>query len=258
MAIDFSLQKYSEFCRAATATDYAIVPLAEYLKRKHTLEKKLIMRHDVDRCPHDALHMAQVEHRFGIRSTYYFRAIPGVFNTDIIRAIADLGHEIGYHYEALAQTSGNYDKAFELFKENLARFRRITPVSTISMHGRPFSPWDSRRLWDRYDFRELGIDGEAYLSIDYTKVAYFCDTGRTWHSTRFNVRDSVEGSTRRIEIETTDQLIDIVQSQQFDALCASFHPNRWPQSRAGIVTSMLADAATNLAKMGIKLLRSAQ
>lgn len=256
MTIDFSLRKYTEFCNAAITTNYIIVPVADYLSHKDTPENKLILRHDVDRCPEDALRMAQVENQFGIRSTYYFRAIPNVFKTDIILAIAKLGHEIGYHYETLAETKGDYKKGFELFNENLSRFREITPIATASMHGRPFSRWDSRLLWNQYDFTELGISGEAYLSIDYNQVAYFCDTGRTWHSSRFNIRDNVVGDLRKNEIDTTDQLIQTMRSQQFSTMCISFHPNRWPQSYAGILTSMLADAATNLAKTGIRLLRT--
>jgi hypothetical protein len=256
MTIDFSLEKYTAFCNAAISTNYKILPISDYLLVKDTHENKLILRHDVDRCPKDALRMAQVENQFGIRSTYYFRAISSVFKKDIVVAIAKLGHEIGYHYETLAETNGDYDKALELFKENLVRFREITSISTISMHGRPFSRWDSRLLWDRYNFTDLGISGEAYLSVDYNQVAYFCDTGRTWHSSRFNIRDNVAGDLRHREIETTDQLIQTMRSGQFASMCISFHPNRWPQSYAGILISMLADAATNLAKTGIRLLRT--
>ena len=56
---------------------------------------------------------------------------------------------------------------------------RITDVKTICMHGSPLSRYDNRDLWNRYDFKDCWIVGEAYLSIK--DVNYFSDTGRSWN-----------------------------------------------------------------------------
>lgn len=45
------------------------------------------------------------------------------------------------------------------------------------MHGNPLSPRDNRELWKKYKFKDFGIIGEAYLSIDFNEVSYFTDTG---------------------------------------------------------------------------------
>ena len=108
--------------------------------------------------------MAQQEHALGIRSSYYFR-YPGTFRPDIIRKIRDLGHEIGYHYEVLSKTNGDYAKAIALFSEELEEFRKICPVKTICMHGSPLSKYNNRDLWERYDYHAYGIFGEAFLSF---------------------------------------------------------------------------------------------
>jgi len=42
------------------------------------------------------LKMARKEAEMGITAIYYFRTHDDVFKPDIIREIADLGHEIGY------------------------------------------------------------------------------------------------------------------------------------------------------------------
>jgi len=63
------------------------------------VEPFVILRHDVDRKPGMALEMAQMKKDMGIRATYYFRMMPGVFEPEIIRMIRDMGHEIGYHYD---------------------------------------------------------------------------------------------------------------------------------------------------------------
>ena len=107
--------------------------------------------------------MAELEHELGIQSTYYFR-VPYTFKPDIIGKIRGLGHEVGYHYEVLSKANGDYEKAVELFEQELNEFRKICEVKTICMHGSPLSKYDNRDLWTRYDFRDFGIVGEAYLS----------------------------------------------------------------------------------------------
>ncbi len=46
-------------------------------------EPFVILRHDVDRRPEMALEMAGMEKDMGIRATYYFRMMPGVFEPGI-------------------------------------------------------------------------------------------------------------------------------------------------------------------------------
>jgi hypothetical protein len=122
--------------------------------------------------------MAELEHELGIQSTYYFR-FPYTFKPDIIVKFHDLEHEVGYHYEVLSKANGDYEKAVELFEQELSEFRRIVDVKTICMHGRSLSRYDNRDLWKRYDFNEFGFVGETYLSIK--DVNYFSDTGRSWN-----------------------------------------------------------------------------
>ena len=71
-------------------------PLAQASGWSHSL---LILRHDVDLLPHNALAMAQLEHDLGICGTYYFRIVPESFDVGVIEKIAEMGHEVGYHYE---------------------------------------------------------------------------------------------------------------------------------------------------------------
>ncbi len=61
--------------------------------------KLLVMRHDVEKHPERAFRLAQMEHDRGIRTMCYFRAVPKSWNEEVIRNIAALGHEVGYHYD---------------------------------------------------------------------------------------------------------------------------------------------------------------
>ena len=57
----------------------------------------------------------------GIKESYYFRAVPESWDEDIIKEIAELGHEIGYHYDDLAQCGGVHEKAILRFQKNPAQ-----------------------------------------------------------------------------------------------------------------------------------------
>ena len=154
-------------------------------------KKFVILRHDVDRLPDNSLIFARIEHELGIKGTYYFRIGPQSFDEQIIREIALLGHEIGYHYETMDTAHGNVDKAYDEFCRNLEIFRKIVPVETICMHGSPLSKFDNRTIWEKYDYRSLGIKAEPYFDIDFSRVLYLTDTGRRWDGGRFSVRDKV-------------------------------------------------------------------
>ena len=172
----------------------------------------VLLRHDVDARPQNALRMARLEHSLGIRGTYYFR-MPHTFDPPIIKEIAALGHETGYHYETMVQIKigrgqgrgqGREEHvkwAYELFVENLEKLRTIVPVTTICMHGSPLSRFDNREIWEKYDYRNLDILGDPYFDIDFSRVAYFTDTGRRWDGTGVSIRDKVVPGIRDVETE---------------------------------------------------------
>ncbi|MEA3317517.1 MAG: hypothetical protein U9R54_06130 [Bacteroidota bacterium] len=83
--------------------------------------------------------MAKIQADLGIKASYYFRAVPASWNETIIQKIAELGHEIGYHYECLTTTNGDIEKGIKDFEKNLNALRKLAPVSTICMHGSPRS-----------------------------------------------------------------------------------------------------------------------
>ena len=65
-------------------------------------DRVVILRHDVDTLPENSLKTAKLEHDLGIKGTYYFRIVRESYDEIIIKQIAGLGHEIGYHYENLS------------------------------------------------------------------------------------------------------------------------------------------------------------
>lgn len=252
--LDFTLQKYEQLCKAMISSKYKIMTVKEYLLNPDQKGNIIILRHDVDRFPHYAYRIALIEHKFKINSTFYFRKIPGTFNPNIIQKIADLGNEIGYHYEVLAKSKGNMKKAIKLFKKELDEFNKIIKIKTISMHGSPLSQWNNSDLWKEYNFKKFGLLGDAFLSIDYNKVRYFSDTGRTWNSQKFNIRDKINSATN-FEIETTDELIKIIKEQKLKRIALNIHPHRWTKNKIEYLSIYILDIIFNLIKFLIIKIR---
>lgn len=187
----------------------------------------VIMRHDIDRLPQNALKIAKIESGLGIKSSYYFRNKKSVFNEKTIKEIIDMSHEFGYHYENLDNCNGDVDKAYEDFCQNLEQYRKFYPVKTICMHGSPLSKCDNRDVWKKYSYKELGIIAEPYFDVDYDEVFYISDTGGKWNNQTSSIRDKVN-SGFDIEIKNTQYLIEKVKKDELpNKIMINVHPQRW-------------------------------
>lgn len=230
--MDFTREKYRQLLTKLRDCNYVFITFADYCRG--TLPQKfIILRHDVDLKPENSLEIAKEENDIGAKATYYFRAVPESWNDDIIKNINMMGHEVGYHYESLTTCDGNMENAFDNFKKNLVKLRSLAPVSTICMHGSPRSPYDSKDIWKTFDYKSLGIIGEPYLSIDFSKMLYLTDTGRRWDGYKVSVRDKIEGfqdewNAKGWVFHTTDDIIKALQEKLLpDQLMITTHPQRW-------------------------------
>jgi hypothetical protein len=215
-----------------------------------------MLRHDVDRDLDNALRMAELESCLGIRSTYYVRAVRRVFQPTALRRLHSLGHEVGYHYETLARAKGDRQRGLEMFERELARFRQVVPVRTVSMHGSPLSRWDNRDLWRSLDIGTCNLLGEAYLSIDFGDLYYFTDTGRCWDAGRTNLRDRAASRKPATKVHSTDDLIAFLQGGLDNPILINTHPNRWATNRWSWGLSAAQDWAVNNAKLMISWQRA--
>ena len=91
--MDFTLSRYNDLCLALLDSGYTSLTVYSYFEGQNNNNKLIVLRHDIDRKPMNALKMAELEHELGIQSTYYFR-FPYTFKSDIIKRINGLGHEL--------------------------------------------------------------------------------------------------------------------------------------------------------------------
>lgn len=252
---DFSLSQYDDLCRALVVNGWQTVSMGDYLQGQADESAKIaLLRHDVDSRPTHALKLAAIEQAGGLRATYFFRTVPSAFDAGVITKIAAMGHEVGYHYETLAQTRGDIPQALALFERELARLRALAPVRVAAMHGSPLFRWDNRDIWGHATPADFGLIGEAYRDLDYTRVIYLNDTGRTWNPARYNLRDST-GIMPPVTLESTPDLIAWLGTTPAAHVCLSTHPERW-QSGLAWYTQQARDVALNSLKVGLSWVRS--
>lgn len=251
MTRDFTLDAYAQLLRAVQEAGYRLVSFAHYVREAHAEDRVFVLRHDVDRRPANALAKARLEADLGAEATYFFRVVKESYNEAIMRDIADLGHEIGYHYEDLTLARGDMKRASALFAEHLDRFRQVYPIETICMHGSPLSRWDNRLLFGHIDYRDYGILAEPYFDLDFDQVFYLTDTGRRWDGASVGVRDKVESRFEH-SYRTTFEIVEALRSGDLpEHVMVNTHPERWIDDLGAWTRELGVQKAKNAVKWGL-------
>jgi hypothetical protein len=123
------------------------------------------------------------------------------------------------------------------------------------MHGSPTSKHDSRDLWKHYSYKDLGLVGEPYFDVDFSKVLYFTDTGRKWDGSKASIRDRVKDDQNRLlyekgyRIHSTDDIIKASQENALpDTILFTIHPQRWHNNSALWVKELVLQNSKNVVK----------
>ena len=269
---DFTLSAYRQLLQSIKEAGYSFFTFEDWCDG-NTVDNYVILRHDVDLKAENSLAIARIEAEMGICATYYFRVVPQSNKPEIILSIAELGHEIGYHYEDLAICQGDAAKAKEHFILQLEYFRSFYPVRTICMHGSPTSKWDNRELWKSFDYREVGVIGEPYLDFLSTTMenspdkSYFTDTARMWDGEMYNLRDkspvnkqnnpemeaqginSNTNSSEHRKIHSTFDLIGWFNALPTkNGIMITTHPQRWTDQPMAWMMELVMQSVKNRVK----------
>lgn len=134
------------------------------------------------------------------------------------------------------------------------------------MHGSPLSKYDNKDIWTKYDYKSLGLVGEPYYDLDFSKVLYLTDTGRRWDGEKVSVRDKVQKSD--IRHQTTNKFSINSQPSNFNntfrhtkeiikateegilpnQIMITVHPQRWNDSIISWTKELVLQNVKNLAK----------
>jgi hypothetical protein len=250
---DFTMGRYERLCNAIASSRYTNMTFAEYFSRSPREDRVIILRHDVDESSRFARDMAKTEAGYGLRSTYYFRMKKGIFVPEDMECIASLGHEIGYHYETMDKCHGDVDKAAEMFRHELAEMRGSFDIRTVCMHGNPLTRYDNKGIWDKISLSDLGLLAEPYLSLDYSRFAYYSDSGRSWRPGENKVKDIIKQDAP--VIRDSNELIRLIEKKKLSDLCILTHPERWNIAFTDYARRYTMDQAFIAGKKVIKAVR---
>jgi hypothetical protein len=254
--MDFSIKKYNQLISALQSQGYFFQTFENFLEKPE--KKAIILRHDVDLKPEKSLKFAKVLLEKGIKGTFYFRTTPCSWDVEIMKSIAFLGHEVGYHYECLdfiANENKSLTKddllklALKDFEKNLKKFHDVCEIKTISMHGRAFSKWDNRLLWKEFNYRDYDIIGEPYFDIDFSKVLYLTDSDRKWNSKTRIFDKEFNTDKKNKSFNSTNEIIKAAKEGRLpDKIMMTFHPQRWHDSVIPWMKELVMQSAKNQVK----------
>ena len=193
----FTYKGYRELLELLAANGYEARDYSDYYKA----ERCVILRHDIDCDPRDALRIGEIERSMNVSSTYLVLLTSGLYNPfsaeslKILRELQSMGHHIGLHFDEKAYEHG-FDAGMmtgEILKEASVLQQALgTPVTVMSMH-RP-----SRETLEA----DLEIPGmvNTYSKTFFNQLKYLSDSRRRWREPVEEIISS--GRYERLQILT--------------------------------------------------------
>jgi hypothetical protein len=173
-----SLELYEQTLRKALELGYEFPVVSEMRNREDFPRRFLLMRHDIDTSPRNALEMARIEHRLGIRASHFVLLHSPFYNPaapphyDALRCILDLGGEIGLHYDTQFFEERNVDPIAGTLQDAQI-LEKLLGQKTVSVsQHRPASSVFLAEL-NRYFV-------DAYNKDLMEGVCYISDSGFKW------------------------------------------------------------------------------
>jgi len=145
------IAEYDSIIKNALEKEYEVISLRDYVEDNYDKNKKLfILRHDVDHFSNGTRMMFEVEKKYGVKSSFYFRN--STFEPKLMKEIEGYGSEASLHFEPIADfvkanSIKNRDellkyrdweeRCLNVLKANLIRCRSLLDISctTIASHG---------------------------------------------------------------------------------------------------------------------------
>ncbi len=233
---DFTEKHYSDILKIAKS-HYAFVffgvsPSPPYI----------IWRHDLDASVHHALKLARIEKKCDVLSTYFLRLHSTFYNPlekescDMMRAIADMGHRIGLHFDA--EFYGNVSDKETL--ETLLRREKQTIEE-----------------WVNVDVTAMSFHNpQAAGLMQFTEDSY-CGMVNAYGEELMKTHKYVSDSNGYWRFE---RLYDVISSKKYRRLQVLTHPEWWnkePMTPKRRIKNVIDRRAQSSMDEYLKLLESA-
>lgn len=259
----FIYKEWDQFCEKLDKGGINSVTASSLLKGG--FEKPfLILKHDVETSLVKALKLAEIEHKYSHKGTYYIQGylLESKRNIKIMNKIQKLGHEVSYHHDVMDSNKGNIEKAELEFKEYCELFKRNGfDIITVCQHGNPIierKGYTSNRdffrnseIANRYNHvSEIMVNFKSRIK---TNFKYVSDAGYGWKII-FDpeTNDIINSDDKNISLNDLDELIKVVRSG--DSIIVSTHPHRWQKRYiVAYIKDMVFKVIKRIVKLTIKI-----
>ena len=239
----FKIKDFNYLCETISNSHNKTYSLKQYLEQSPD-RNYIIMRHDVDYNIDSAIKIAEIESRYGINSTYYIR-LNKKTTPEKILILKSLSSEIGLHYDALANVKGDVKRASSIFKRQFDFLNSITDVKTISAHGSSIKKSRNTDLIKEINMQEYNLIGDAMISVDFSELPYYTDTGRSWDLEKNKLNDFPSTMPENYEyINNTYDLCSLIQQQHDSGIYISSHPELWANNSHLDILKEVQDGST--------------
>lgn len=232
----FLYKEWDKFCSSLQKKDLLSVPAREAAPGKSFL----VLKHDVETAVDRAYVMAEIEHRYGHRGSYYVQAslLQDRRNVELLKNMQSLGHEISYHYDVLDSARGNMEKAAIEFETNKQIFEAHGfNIQTVCQHGNPVVErvgytsnrdfFRNKEIQQRYaGMSDIMVNFKEKKGVDYL---YYSDAGRKFkliYDPLYN--DVIPSDHKNIAYDDLEGVLASLSSTHNYII--STHPHRWCQS----------------------------
>lgn len=251
----FVYSAWDSFCAELKDKGIVSIPAREVTSE---MDSFLVLKHDIENTVSKAYKLAEIEHKYGHRGTYYAHAylLDDPQNVELLQKMQTMGHEISYHYDVMDSNHGDLDGAIKEFEGNRQRFEKLGfPIITVCQHGNPVVErvgYTSNRDFFRSSRVQALYPHIADIMVDYkekynTDYTYFSDAGRKFKLIFDPINnDIINSDDKNIPYEDLDTLLKALPSKAI----ISTHPHRWTDSA---VSYMVKEKAFKLIKGTAKL-----
>lgn len=255
----FIYAAWDSFCAELKAKGIVSIPAKEVTA---DMDSFLVLKHDIENTVPKAYKLAEIEHKYGHRGTYYVHAylLDNPRNVEILRSMKAMGHEISYHYDVMDSNHGNLGEAIAEFEANRKRFEKLGfPIVTVCQHGNPVVErigYTSNRDFFRNQqvqtmypqIADIMVNYKEKYQMDYT---YFSDAGRKFKLIFDPINnDIVNSDDQNVPYENLDALLSALPQKAI----ISTHPHRWTDSAAFyIVKEKVFQTIKVTAKLAMKI-----
>ena len=229
----FTYKNWDKFCKTLSNKGVISVPAKQVFELN---SKYLVLKHDVETNVKKAYKIAKIESKYGHKGSYYVQAylLNNAKNVEYLKKMADMGHEISYHYDVLDASKGDYEKAEIEYAKNVEIFKNNGfEIVTVCQHGNPVVErvgYTSNRDFFRNEKIAEKYSNQSDIMVNFannanTQYSYYSDAGRKFNKIYdpfFN--DVVNSDDKNEPFENLDLLFDSIGENN---AIISMHPHRW-------------------------------